>query len=152
MEGLDYTGTVNTTRTGLKWKDWSKIYGYESRTDQHNYCRNPDGDLQGPWCFTSYLDFGYCTIPFFGMLHIYIFILIFVCCFLSLCCWLLSEYVCTIMNNNLLLLELLELLITKPVFFTLKKWKQHDQCHASEFLYWIYFHLDRSNQICILGK
>ena len=32
---------------------------------QKNYCRNPDNDEKGPWCYTTdpYKRFEYCDIP-----------------------------------------------------------------------------------------
>lgn len=40
--------------------------------DSHNYCRNPDNDRYGPWCYTydhgpDSEEWGYCGIPFCGM-------------------------------------------------------------------------------------
>lgn len=41
----------------------------ESRGDAKKYCRNPDGDLGGPWCFVEIVNSGgvvekdYCDIP-----------------------------------------------------------------------------------------
>ena len=55
------------------------MYGYEipedidlsfldkTIDDAENYCRNPDGDELGPWCFVSQLgQFDYCPLPLCG--------------------------------------------------------------------------------------
>ena len=70
--GLAYNGTVNTTRTGRNCRN--NINNNEPQTDQHNYCRNPDEDPIGPWCFTTDPDVLWeeCSIPLCGRLHIYI--------------------------------------------------------------------------------
>ncbi|CAG2234169.1 PLG [Mytilus edulis] len=65
-EGLAYKGTVSTTRTGINCSSWSGIaVNNEVQTHQHNYCRNPDADPKGPWCFTSDPDvfWEHCSIP-----------------------------------------------------------------------------------------
>ena len=47
--GQDYSGTVNTTNDGRTCDYWSNHHFNEPS----NYCRNVDGTLGGPWCFTS---------------------------------------------------------------------------------------------------
>lgn len=73
--GLAYNGTVNTTRTGLNCKNRYVIsINSPTQTEHHNYCRNPDDDPNGPWCFTTDPDVLWeeCSIPLCGRLHIYI--------------------------------------------------------------------------------
>ena len=42
------------------------IYAVKIRPDDyingHNYCRNPDGDEKGPWCYTVGNKWDYCDI------------------------------------------------------------------------------------------
>lgn len=71
----DYDGTVSQTATGLECISWTDPYptenGYtiEAYPDgglgDHNYCRSPDNDQVGAWCFTVDPDvvWGYCTCP-----------------------------------------------------------------------------------------
>ena len=46
---------------------------YNQYMEQHeNFCRNPNNDVNGPWCFTS-LETGrmeYCDIPYCGRLFL----------------------------------------------------------------------------------
>ncbi|VDI09527.1 Hypothetical predicted protein [Mytilus galloprovincialis] len=68
-EGLDYKGTVSTTRTGINCRSWEGIaVNNEVQKHQHKYCRNPDADPKGPWCFTSDPDvfWEHCSIPLCG--------------------------------------------------------------------------------------
>ncbi|VDI71543.1 Hypothetical predicted protein [Mytilus galloprovincialis] len=75
IEGLDYTGTVNSTRSGFSCREWARVaLNMTENTkqllgDSHNYCRNPDNDRYGPWCYTydhepDAEQWGYCGIPF----------------------------------------------------------------------------------------
>ena len=78
--GMDYNGKVNVTenyQTCMHWKNHF-ISKYTALKDNHfsdgsvdnalNYCRNPNNDGHGPWCFTSYYSSSnftasYCGIP-----------------------------------------------------------------------------------------
>uniref|UniRef100_A0A3Q2NV28 Hepatocyte growth factor a n=1 Tax=Fundulus heteroclitus TaxID=8078 RepID=A0A3Q2NV28_FUNHE len=58
--GEMYRGTLSTTRSGIPCADWSTHLnsGDSHSTISHvglerNYCRNPDRDKHGPWCYTS---------------------------------------------------------------------------------------------------
>lgn len=70
--GLDYVGKLSETRTGSQCSNWTlymEAYGNitegftnpiqaryfpeGSVTHARNYCRNPDRDNRGPWCFTG---------------------------------------------------------------------------------------------------
>ena len=53
-----YTGSQNTTRDGTACVDWNG----RQNNNHHNYCRNPDDDANGMWCFTGAgsTQYGYC--------------------------------------------------------------------------------------------
>jgi hypothetical protein len=55
----------------LFWKDLenemsTSIYFMDSIEEAKNYCRNPDGDVNGPWCYTSEENKETCLIEFCG--------------------------------------------------------------------------------------
>jgi len=67
-KGLNYKGTQNAALTSSKYgqyrgkqatcQKWSSNYPNENDSDpnyteDHNYCRNVDGDDDGPWCFLT---------------------------------------------------------------------------------------------------
>ncbi|XP_062973557.1 prothrombin [Elgaria multicarinata webbii] len=74
--GLMYTGTLSVTLSGAQCLPWAseELSQLVHRRDFHsniqlveNYCRNPDGDDEGVWCYinhpnmtTDYCDLNYC--------------------------------------------------------------------------------------------
>uniref|UniRef100_A0A8C0ZAI0 Plasminogen n=1 Tax=Cyanistes caeruleus TaxID=156563 RepID=A0A8C0ZAI0_CYACU len=73
--GVDYRGTVAKTARGRTCQEWSsqKPHSHDYFTPrthpraglEKNYCRNPDGDVNGPWCYTTdpRKAWEYCDIP-----------------------------------------------------------------------------------------
>ncbi|KAF4796290.1 hypothetical protein TURU_085266 [Turdus rufiventris] len=72
--GVDYRGTEAKTRKGVKCQKWDDNFPHKPNYTpekypeaglEENYCRNPDGDEKGPWCYTTDPDtrFDYCNIP-----------------------------------------------------------------------------------------
>uniref|UniRef100_A0A8B9MUB3 Plasminogen n=1 Tax=Accipiter nisus TaxID=211598 RepID=A0A8B9MUB3_9AVES len=73
--GKDYRGTIAKTGRGRTCQEWSsqKPHSHKYFTPvthpraglDKNYCRNPDGDVNGVWCFTTDPEkkWEYCEIP-----------------------------------------------------------------------------------------
>uniref|UniRef100_A0A8D3CXA6 Macrophage stimulating 1 n=1 Tax=Scophthalmus maximus TaxID=52904 RepID=A0A8D3CXA6_SCOMX len=70
--GEDYRGKVFTTKSGLTCQQWWSKFPHDHRWTptasnglELNYCRNPDGDRIGPWCYTTDPERRYegCNIP-----------------------------------------------------------------------------------------
>ena len=63
-----YNGTVSKTARGRTCQIWSHDYPHVPRhrpkNSNHNFCRNPDNDPKGPWCYTTDPNrrFEYCDI------------------------------------------------------------------------------------------
>ncbi|XP_065056519.1 agrin-like isoform X1 [Rhopilema esculentum] len=78
VEGKEYRGIVSTTTSGLKCQRWdSQVPHKHIKTSANyihaglfqNYCRNPDGEPEGPWCYTnsSEVRWEYCHVPLCGI-------------------------------------------------------------------------------------
>uniref|UniRef100_W5NFF8 Plasminogen n=1 Tax=Lepisosteus oculatus TaxID=7918 RepID=W5NFF8_LEPOC len=73
--GQDYRGPTSITALGVTCQEWSSNtpHQHASFTPQthpdkgleSNKCRNPDGDVNGPWCYTTdpAKKWDYCQIP-----------------------------------------------------------------------------------------
>ncbi|KAK3557122.1 hypothetical protein QTP70_024640, partial [Hemibagrus guttatus] len=70
--GEDYRGGVSKTMTGRTCQQWWSKFPHDHRYTpsstnglELNYCRNPDGDNIGPWCYTTDPERRYesCNIP-----------------------------------------------------------------------------------------
>jgi len=60
MSGIHYNGTVNVTQSGRVCQGWDSNTPhfhpitslYRPYLEGHNYCRNPEGHCNHPWCYT----------------------------------------------------------------------------------------------------
>ena len=59
---FDYRGTINSTQSGLTCQSWSAQWQVGGN---HNYCRNPNNQPGGAWCYTTNADMSweYCDVP-----------------------------------------------------------------------------------------
>ena len=71
--GKMYIGRVNTTKSGIPCQEWGSQSPHKHSVTPtrykilyRNYCRNPDGESEGPWCYTmdKKKRFESCNIPF----------------------------------------------------------------------------------------
>ncbi|CAB1353400.1 unnamed protein product, partial [Coregonus sp. 'balchen'] len=71
-KGEDYRGKVFMTKSGHTCQQWWSKFPHDHRWTptatnglELNYCRNPDGDRIGPWCYTTDPEYRYetCNIP-----------------------------------------------------------------------------------------
>uniref|UniRef100_A0A8D0G9G9 Macrophage stimulating 1 n=1 Tax=Sphenodon punctatus TaxID=8508 RepID=A0A8D0G9G9_SPHPU len=59
-DGMNYRGTLSVTEKGKTCQQWSLKFPHDHRFSpslrnglEGNYCRNPDRDKRGPWCYTT---------------------------------------------------------------------------------------------------
>jgi len=71
-----YDGLRNRTKSGIICQPWEEEFPHVPRHRpidasaefNHNFCRNPDGDPNGPWCYTTNprVRYEYCGVPACG--------------------------------------------------------------------------------------
>uniref|UniRef100_A0A4W4G2E8 trypsin n=1 Tax=Electrophorus electricus TaxID=8005 RepID=A0A4W4G2E8_ELEEL len=73
--GESYRGPTSKTVMGVTCQAWSSMIPHQHSTFtpvthpdkglESNQCRNPDNDVNGPWCYTTdpYKKWDYCQIP-----------------------------------------------------------------------------------------
>lgn len=67
-KGEDYVGLMTSSNSGRacsNWLDQGKYGPTTSGIGNHNYCRNPNGDKDKPWCYVKdpNKDWEYCEVP-----------------------------------------------------------------------------------------
>ena len=73
-KGVLYRGRARNTKGGIPCQDWSsqsphrhsfQPEKYRTMRLKRNYCRNPDNEPEGPWCYTASkkLRWDYCDVP-----------------------------------------------------------------------------------------
>ena len=83
QQGKNYTGKINKTRYGQNCQAWSSLVPHEhpfavKLVDDENYCRNPDTELYGPWCYTTdRTRWEYCDVPYCGVYSINILLILY---------------------------------------------------------------------------
>jgi hypothetical protein len=68
---IEYRGTAHHTISGIECQSWDRNKPHRPNhrprkvKSQKNYCRNPDNDPKGPWCYTMdpEVRYEYCDIP-----------------------------------------------------------------------------------------
>uniref|UniRef100_A0A4W4FKN7 Hepatopoietin-A n=1 Tax=Electrophorus electricus TaxID=8005 RepID=A0A4W4FKN7_ELEEL len=72
--GVNYKGIKSVTRSGISCQAWNVSVPHEHNFKpakhwkfdlRNNFCRNPDKDVSGPWCFTNSSETRYqeCGLP-----------------------------------------------------------------------------------------
>ncbi|NXO71724.1 THRB protein, partial [Phainopepla nitens] len=73
--GQNYQGTINHTKSGIECQVWTSKYPHIPKFNAtiypnliENYCRNPDNNSEGPWCYTRdpTVEREACPIPVCG--------------------------------------------------------------------------------------
>merc|ERR550537_1069366 len=67
-KGADYIGLMKSSNSGRacsNWLDQGKYGPTTAGIGNHNYCRNPNGDKDKPWCYVKdpNKDWEYCEVP-----------------------------------------------------------------------------------------
>ena len=59
--GADYLGTLAVTASKARCLPWNE---HEPEHNwAHNYCRNPSGKKDRPWCYVEKNKWEYCNVP-----------------------------------------------------------------------------------------
>lgn len=59
----EYNGSVSISKTGKFCKPWNSVGSRFPELGDHNFCRNPDDDQNGPWCHVEGDEqFSYCNV------------------------------------------------------------------------------------------
>ncbi|XP_031360887.1 prothrombin isoform X1 [Lonchura striata] len=73
--GQNYQGTISQTKSGIECQVWTSKYPHIPKFNAtiypnliENYCRNPDNNSEGPWCYTRNptVEREACPIPVCG--------------------------------------------------------------------------------------
>ncbi|XP_068539841.1 prothrombin [Anas acuta] len=73
--GQNYQGTISYTKSGIECQVWTSKYPHIPKFNAtiypnliENYCRNPDNNSEGPWCYTRdpTVEREECPIPVCG--------------------------------------------------------------------------------------
>ncbi|KAL2303395.1 hypothetical protein Nmel_008662 [Mimus melanotis] len=73
--GQNYRGTISHTKSGIECQVWTSKYPHIPKFNAtiypnliENYCRNPDNNSEGPWCYTRdpTVEREACPIPVCG--------------------------------------------------------------------------------------
>ncbi|KAI4564583.1 hypothetical protein MJG53_010686 [Ovis ammon polii x Ovis aries] len=75
--GMNYRGNMSVTRSGIECQLWRSRYPHKPEINftthpgadlRENFCRNPDGSITGPWCYTTSptLRREACSVPVCG--------------------------------------------------------------------------------------
>ena len=68
--GLEYTGRLSQTWSGLACQAWSTATPHNHTNilpgSEGNFCRNPNNSPYGPWCYTMDVSvlWEYCDVPY----------------------------------------------------------------------------------------
>ncbi|KAL5256309.1 hypothetical protein ACHWQZ_G011508 [Mnemiopsis leidyi] len=66
--GANYAGTMSVTERGFTCRRWNDVDDLQLGSyGNHNYCRNPNGQMLRPWCYVKdeNADWDYCSVPKF---------------------------------------------------------------------------------------
>ena len=63
-----YEGSISITLSGHECQDWSATPYALTIGQNHNYCRSPDQDSEGAWCYTKNEDIKWEYCRFFSVI------------------------------------------------------------------------------------